>query len=73
MTRASAAPGSKSSIHLEWRSLAEREQKWAEFMADREWQEAKAKNEADGQIVANIVSSLLQPTRFYRGFSKLSE
>jgi hypothetical protein len=58
---------------LEWRSLAEREQKWAEFMADREWQEAKAKSEADGQIVANIVSSLLQPTRFYRGFSKPSE
>ncbi|MBX4941017.1 NIPSNAP family protein [Rhizobium binae] len=58
---------------LEWRSLAEREQKWAEFIADREWQEAKARSEADGQIVANIASSLLQPTRFYRGFSKPSE
>jgi hypothetical protein len=58
---------------LEWRSLAEREQKWAEFVADREWQETKAKSEADGPIVANIVSSLLQPTRFYRGFSKPSE
>ncbi|WP_434732918.1 NIPSNAP family protein [Rhizobium sp. YTUHZ044] len=58
---------------LEWRSLAEREQKWAEFIADREWQEAKAKSEADGAIVANITSSLLKPTRFYRGFSNRSE
>ena len=58
---------------LEWRSLAEREQKWAEFIADREWQEARARSEADGPIVANIASSLLQPTSFYRGFSKPSE
>ncbi|WP_395569479.1 NIPSNAP family protein, partial [Pseudomonas syringae group genomosp. 7] len=49
------------------------EQKWAEFVADREWQEARAKSEADGPIVANIASSLLQPTSFYRGFSKPSE
>lgn len=34
---------------LEWRSLADREQKWTEFIADSEWQEAKAKSEADGQ------------------------
>ena len=53
---------------LEWRSLAERELKWAEFIADPDWQDATAKSEADGQIVANIASSLLQPTRFYRGF-----
>lgn len=58
---------------IEWRSLAEREQKWAEFIADPEWQEAKAKSEADGPIVANIDSSLLKPTRFYRGFSNPSE
>ncbi|AHG47129.1 NIPSNAP family containing protein [Rhizobium leguminosarum bv. trifolii CB782] len=58
---------------IEWRSLAEREQKWAEFIADPEWQEAKARSEADGPIVANIVSSLLKPTRFYRGFSDPSE
>lgn len=55
---------------LEWPSLAERERKWAEFQADPEWQAAKAKSEADGPIVANIVSSFLQPTRFYRGFTK---
>lgn len=58
---------------LEWRSLAEREQKWAEFVADREWQEARAKSEADGPIIANIASSLLQPTSFYRGFPEPSE
>ncbi|WP_239792444.1 hypothetical protein [Rhizobium sp. K102] len=33
-------------------------------IADREWKDAKARSEADGPIVANIVSSLLQPTRF---------
>ncbi|MGO6704480.1 NIPSNAP family protein [Rhizobium ruizarguesonis] len=47
---------------LEWRSLAEREQKWAEFIADPERQEAKAKSEADRPLVANIASSLLRPT-----------
>ncbi|MBB3465291.1 hypothetical protein FHT92_005939 [Rhizobium sp. BK377] len=29
---------------------------------------SEAKSEADGPIVDNIASSLLQPTRFYRGF-----
>ncbi|MDR9810699.1 NIPSNAP family protein [Rhizobium hidalgonense] len=58
---------------IEWRSLAEREQKWAEFIADPEWLEAKARSEADGPIVANIVSSLLKPTRFYRGISDPSD
>ncbi|MHC2361767.1 hypothetical protein [Rhizobium leguminosarum] len=37
-------------------------------MADRSWQEARAKSELDGPIVANIASSLLQPTSFYRVF-----
>jgi hypothetical protein len=54
---------------IEWRSLEERERKWAEFTADPAWTEAKAKSEADGPIVANVASSILQPTRFYRGFA----
>jgi len=49
---------------LEWESLAEREKKWAAFQADPEWIEARAKTEADGQIVGNIVNQLLVPTPF---------
>ncbi|MDU6243108.1 MAG: NIPSNAP family protein, partial [Bradyrhizobium sp.] len=42
--------------YLAWESLAERETKWTAFQTDPEWIEARAKTEADGQIVANIVS-----------------
>lgn len=49
---------------LAWESLAEREKKWGAFMTDPEWIEARAKSEADGQIVANIVSQILAPTAF---------
>ena len=49
---------------LAWESLAEREKKWAAFMADPDWQDARAKSEADGQIIANIVSQFLTPTSF---------
>lgn len=49
---------------LAWESLAEREKKWSAFMSDPEWIEARAKTEADGQIVANIVSQILAPTAF---------
>ena len=49
---------------LAWDSLAEREKKWASFMADPAWIEARAKTEADGQIVSNIVNQFLAPTSF---------
>ena len=49
---------------LAWDSLAERERKWAAFMADPAWIEARAKTEADGQIVGNIVNQFLAPTSF---------
>lgn len=49
---------------LAWESLAEREKKWAAFGADPEWMAGRAKTEEGGQIVQNIVSSLLQPTAF---------
>ncbi|ABQ36511.1 MULTISPECIES: NIPSNAP family protein [Bradyrhizobium] len=50
--------------YLAWESLAERETKWTAFQTDPEWIEARAKTEADGQIVANIVSQILVPTAF---------
>ena len=49
---------------LAWESLAEREKKWTAFQTDPEWITARAKTEADGQIVGNIVSQLLVPTAF---------
>jgi hypothetical protein len=49
---------------LAWDSLADREKKWTAFQSDPEWIEARAKTEADGQIVGNIVSQLLAPTVF---------
>ena len=38
---------------LAWESLAEREAKWAAFVADPEWLAVRAESEKDGQIVAN--------------------
>jgi hypothetical protein len=49
---------------LAWESLAEREQKWTAFQTDPEWIAARTASEADGQIVANIASSILTPTAF---------
>ena len=49
---------------LAWESLAERERKWAAFQADPDWVAARAKTEADGQLVDNIVNQLLAPTGF---------
>ena len=49
---------------LAWESLADREKKWTAFQSDPEWIEARAKTEADGQIVANIVNQMLAPTAF---------
>ena len=49
---------------LAWESLADREKKWAAFQGDQEWITARAQTEADGQIVANIVTQLLLPTSF---------
>ena len=49
---------------LAWELLAERGRKWAAFTSDPEWVAARKASEKDGPIVANIVSSILQPTSF---------
>ena len=49
---------------LAWENMAEREAKWAAFVIDPDWIAGKAASEADGAIVANVASSILQPTRF---------
>ncbi len=49
---------------LAWESLAERERKWGAFASDPEWIAAKRDSEKEGPIVANVASSILQPTSF---------
>jgi len=49
---------------VEFKDLAERQAKWAAFMQDSEWQEAKRASEADGPIVANVINKILSPTPF---------
>ena len=49
---------------LAWESLVEREKKWAAFVTDPDWSKARDESEADGQIIANIVSQILAPTAF---------
>jgi hypothetical protein len=49
---------------LAWDSMAEREKRWAAFLADPEWVVAVAKTEKDGQLVDNISNQLLAPAAF---------
>jgi hypothetical protein len=49
---------------LAWESLADREKKWATFMADPAWIAARAESERDGPILANVKSMMMTPTAF---------
>jgi hypothetical protein len=49
---------------LQWESLADRERKWAAFLADPEWIEKRAETERDGAIVARVSNTILEPTSF---------
>ncbi len=49
---------------LKWETLEERTQKFAAFQADPEWIRARAETEKNGQIVASISNTILQPTAF---------
>jgi hypothetical protein len=49
---------------LAWESLAERERVWNAFATDPEWLAKRAETERDGQIVASVSNTLLQPTAF---------
>ena len=49
---------------LAWESMSEREQKWAGFMADTEWQRKRSETEQNGALVASIDNAFLQPTAF---------
>lgn len=51
---------------LEWKDLAEREQKWNAFQADPEWQAARAESEKDGPIIRHISNYIMTPTAYSR-------
>ena len=45
-------------------SEAALEEAWTAFRADPEWIEAKARTEANGPIVGEVISNILVPTSF---------
>jgi hypothetical protein len=49
---------------LVWKTLAEREERWAAFIADPAWHRAEQESERDGPIVDTISSQLLTATEF---------
>ena len=49
---------------LAWESLAEREAKWGAFMADPEWNAARAESQRDGPILTHVTNAILTPTAF---------
>lgn len=49
---------------LAWESLAERDQKWAAFASDPDWQKARAESEKDGPILTHFTNQILTPTSF---------
>jgi hypothetical protein len=52
---------------VQWESEAERDQKWSAFMADPDWQAARAASELPengGPIVARVLNPLMVPTDY---------
>ncbi|MDH3679014.1 MAG: NIPSNAP family protein [Acidimicrobiia bacterium] len=45
-------------------SMAQRDEAWAAFQADPDWQKARAESEADGPLVHHIENRILRPTNF---------
>jgi NIPSNAP len=49
---------------LEWKDMAEREQKWNAFMTDPEWLEKRAETEKNGTLVQRVENMFLSPTAY---------
>ena len=49
---------------LQWESLDDRAKRFAGFQADPAWVSGRAETEKNGQIVASITNTILQPTSF---------
>ena len=61
-----AIGASNMSLHymLEWKDLAERDEKWGAFQADPEWHSKRAETEKNGAIVARVENHILVPTPY---------
>ena len=49
---------------LGFNDLGERQQKWAAFAADPDWQKARAESERDGVLTKKTYSTIMQPTPY---------
>lgn len=49
---------------LQWKDLAEREQKWNAFASDPAWIAARTESEKDGPIIGHVENSILAPTDY---------
>lgn len=49
---------------LAYESLADREQKWNAFVADKDRQAAFAETEKNGPLVHHLTAQILRPTRY---------
>jgi hypothetical protein len=49
---------------LEWKDMAEREQKWTAFATSPEWIAARAETETNGPIVEHVENMFLTPTAY---------
>jgi hypothetical protein len=49
---------------LEWKDMAEREQRWNAFAADPEWHAKRAESEKNGPLLASTESCFLAPTAY---------
>jgi NIPSNAP len=56
--------GAKLTYLLQWKDLAEREQRWNAFASDPAWIAARAASEVDGPILARVENSILAPTAY---------
>ena len=49
---------------LRWKSLAEREEKFAAFLADPEWQRIYEDTEKNGTLSLGVTNFIMKPTSF---------
>jgi hypothetical protein len=61
-----AEVGTGNVLHylLRWADMADREKRWAAFLADEDWIRTRAETEAKGPLVEHIANEFWKPTRY---------
>ena len=49
---------------MRFEDMADRDRKWASFMADEEWQRVRAESQREGPLTTRIRSDILAPTDY---------